>query len=322
MKIAIGCLIQWYEADIVEEYFSSLSKAIQYAKDQDVDMQVVVDLKISTSTYLEQPVTEDTVDKCVQKIIECNKRYNLPEPVVVDNVKYLYSIGEYRHYFNAEMCTKVDVLVWGESDMLVPREMFTAIYNLYHQVGKSSPKWIATFASCKMWDSSWKHLEHPDFTDKPHSDLKTDWWSVNYDMNYQEMLDINNRVDLYEVRVFQNLKFNGCGLVISSDVIKAGVNVPLAAFFVHEDTAFMKILQKVFPGLPQFHFSDLLLVHNRKHVHKRNHIRGEKGTTVGQKRKSNPGYVQANQLSQFNVDNLFTTSTPFKTWKDVSKPSI
>ena len=48
-------------------------------------------------------------------------------------------------------------------------------------------------------------------------------------------------------------KFNGCGLVISSDVIKSGVNIPKSAFFIHEDTAFMHSLKRTFNGnIPQF----------------------------------------------------------------------
>ena len=31
-KFAIGCLIQWYEVDIIEEYINSLRDAIDYYK--------------------------------------------------------------------------------------------------------------------------------------------------------------------------------------------------------------------------------------------------------------------------------------------------
>ena len=71
-------------------------------------------------------------------------------------------------------------------------------------------------------------------------------------------------------------KFNGCGLVISSDVIKVGVNIPKSDFFIHEDTAFMFSLTKTLSNeIPQFVFKNILLVHNRKHPKKRSCILGE-----------------------------------------------
>jgi hypothetical protein len=182
-------------------------------------------------------------------------------------------------------------------------------------------KWIATFASCKMWDDTWKLLEHPDFTIHPHSDSPLDWWSVNHTMNYQEMCDINSKAQSYEIKTLTgpNLKFNGCGLVLTSEIIKAGVNVPLAAFFVHEDTAFLELLKRVFPDLVQYHFSNILLVHNRKDPNKRPNylISGEQGQTVGQRRKSNSRYVKANSLSELNTKNLFNTKIKFYDWDDI-----
>ena len=52
------------------------------------------------------------------------------------------------------------------------------------------------------------------------------------------MNKINNKIEELDVRTVNSYKFNGCGLVISSDVIKNGVNIPKSTFFIHEDTAF------------------------------------------------------------------------------------
>ena len=35
-------------------------------------------------------------------------------------------------------------------------------------------RYITTFALRKMWDDSWKVLEHPEFTDKPYYDMDTE----------------------------------------------------------------------------------------------------------------------------------------------------
>ena len=73
-------------------------------------------------------------------------------------------------------------------------------------------------------------------------------------MNLKEMNLINERVEDLDVRQITPHKFNGCGLVISSEVIKAGVNIPKSCFFINEDTAFMLMMNKVLSNVPQYHF--------------------------------------------------------------------
>ena len=53
-------------------------------------------------------------------------------------------------------------------------------------------------------------------------------------MSIEEMNKINARTDDLDVRIASPHKFNGCGLIISSEVIKAGVNIPKSVFFVHD----------------------------------------------------------------------------------------
>jgi hypothetical protein len=75
--------------------------------------------------------------------------------------------------------------------------------------------------------------------------------------------------------------------------------------------------QKVLGHIPQYHFKNILLVHNRKHKDKRNYILGETGETVGQKRNSNKWYTIANQMCEQNVYNMFNPSYKSYTWKNV-----
>ena len=65
----------------------------------------------------------------------------------------------------------------------------------------------------------------------------------------------NDKVEDVDIRILNQPKFNGCGLVISSDLIKAGVNIPRSVFFVHEDTAF----QNIFTRLMETKLFNLLL---------------------------------------------------------------
>lgn len=309
-KFAIGCLVQWYEADIVSEYFKSLRESVDLYKGK-----VEVNILLSVNEDLEKCESEDVMAHCVKAITYAAAKYKLELSMTPD----LTTISDYRRMFNDSYCERVDVLVWGESDMLVPKQMFISLDGLHQSQSNQTPKYLATFSGCKMWDESWKALEHPEFTNFSHSDSKEDWWSVNYDMTISEMNLFNDKVTDLDVQIIQPHKFNGCGLVISSEIIKSGVNIPKAAFFVHEDTAMMLMTQKLLGNIPQYHFKNILMVHNRKHKDKRNYIVGEVGNTIGQKRNSNKWYTIANQMCEQNVYNMFNPSYKSYTWNDVRK---
>lgn len=313
-KFAIGCFIQWYEVDMIHEYFNSLLTAIDcYDR-----TSVVIDVTLCTNTTLEQPIED--VSNISRPIIDqihsiWGKDYNIKWNIT----DMLYTIADYRRDFNDKYCDRVDVLIWGESDMLVPKQMFISIDLLHQQQSQQTPKYIATFAICKMWDNSWKPLEHPSFTDKPfiEGDDKN-WWNIPYTMNEQEMNSFNDTVDDLDIKLIYPHKFNGCGLVISSEVIKSGVNIPRSSFFIHEDTSFMIMLHKILGDIPQYHFGNILLVHNRKHKNKRKYVNGELDSDyIDIKRKRFDWYNIANKMCEQNNANLFNTNYKSFTWHDV-----
>jgi hypothetical protein len=315
-KFAIGCLVQWYEVDIIGEYIETLEESITH-----YNGDVIVDFTICVNQTLEKCVSEKKLGECLRQIENILINNGLIDGVTVSHD--LETIADYRREFNDKYCEEVDVLVWGESDMLVPKQMFETLDMLHQSTKDDTPKYLATFGCCKMWDSSWKPLEHVDFTDKPFiegNDAIDKWWSLRYNMSKQEMNDINSKVDELQVTTIAPHKYNGCGLVISSEVIKSGVNIPRSVFFVHEDTAFMYMTQKVLGNIPQYHFSNILLVHNRKHPNKRAYIKGEEeiaGSDVGAKRKTHDWYTTANKMCESNCNNLFNPKYKPFTWQDV-----
>lgn len=312
-KFAIGCLVQWYEIEMLPEYIDTLLAATQAYNKEDV----LIDIRLSTNQDLEKAETADTITAVLSSFyVQTNKLagYTLESTVS----RELITISDYRREFNTKYCELADVLIWGESDMLVPQQTFIVLDHLHQNI--QTPKYVATFAICKMWDESWKALEHPKFTDKPFIENDYDnWWSVKYTMSAEEMNTINNEAQDLDVTVTSQHKFNGCGLIISSEVIKAGVNIPSSVFFVHEDTAFMLTLNKLLPGTPQYIIKNILAVHNRNHPKKRMYVQGESGETMNQKRRSNDWYVKANKYSEENCYNIFNLNYKSKTWKDVWK---
>ncbi len=310
-KFAIGCLIQWYECDIIEEYVESLKDAIK-----NYDGEIITDFTIVTNEDLEKCISADKKNECIEKIGNILLDF--------DNVRHiqeLHTIADYRRKFNETYCDEVDVLMWGESDALIPKQTFTILNNLHNQVKDKTPKYLGFFGICKMWDDSWKNLEHPDFTVKPFIENDYDnWWSLKYTMSKDEMNKINNKTEELEVISLPQHKFNGCGLVISAEVIRAGVNIPKSVFFVHEDSAFMYMTNKILGNIPQYVIKNILLVHNRNHPNKRMYIKGErKDGTMNEKRRSNDWYVKANKMCEQNYTNLFNPNYKSFTWKDVWK---
>lgn len=309
-KFAIGVLVQWYESSIIEYYIDSLKDAIE-----SYDGEVLIDICIISDTTLENPTSDLDLSKAITKIRKiCN---SIPNRLGVK--ESLYSIADYRREFNSTYCTKADVLVWGETDMLVPKQAFVVLNHLHQNV--KTPKYLATFAICKMWDDSWKALEHPEFTDKPFIEMDTkNWWSLRYTMTKEEMNSFNDKVEDIDVSIVSPHKFNGCGLVISSEVIKAGVNIPKSVFFIHEDTAFMMMTNKVLGDIPQYHFKNILVVHNRKHPDKRTFVKGEENldkTNPGAQREVHNWYKPANKMCEENCYNLFNPNYKAHTWKSV-----
>ena len=193
--------------------------------------------------------------------------------------------------------------------------------NLHSGVKEQTPIYVGLFGTCKMWDEGWKPIEHTEFTDKPFIENDFDnWWSLKYNMNLQEMNEFNDKVEELDVRTVNPYKFNGCGLIISSEVIKSGINIPRSVFFIHEDTAFMNSMIKMLDGsIPQYIIKNVLLVHNRKHPDKRMYVKGEskiENHDVGKKRLTHSWYDKANKMCEHNAYNMFNQSKTY-TWKDV-----
>jgi hypothetical protein len=311
-KFAIGCLVQWYEYDIIGEYIETLKEAIE-----EYDGEVIVDIILTLNQDLEK-TSNDTFFKTLpgkfQEVI-----WDLEKTVKVNYTwtVNLYTIADYRREFNDKYCEQVDVLVWGESDMLVPKQAFVILDILHQQVKNQTPKYLGFFGTCKMWDDSWEVTEHTELTKLIRDPYA--YGNTRYVMSKEEMNKINSKVEDLEIHnITKNYKFNGCGLIISSEIIKSGVNIPRSVFFTHEDTAFMNILNIILgnQNIPQYIIKNILLVHNREHPKKRMHIESEKGNDITAQRKSNNWYNIASEYSKYNAYN-FNKQEKSYNWQNV-----
>ncbi len=133
-KFAIGCLVQWYEIEIVEEYVESLRQALDLVENKE---NVIVDFKLVINQDLEKiDKSRMTIDKIITRFEKIINGFEL------DVTEELMTIADYRRWFLDYYCDKVDVLVQGETDSLIPRQTFTVLDMLHQQVKNQTPKYI------------------------------------------------------------------------------------------------------------------------------------------------------------------------------------
>ena len=194
---------------------------------------------------------------------------------------------DYRRDLNYKNCKTNDYVIWGETDCLLPKETLSTIESISeYAIANEINRYVITFAVRKMWDKSWEVLEHPKFTDsdihKYYDDevwserLTTDPASICYVMSIEEMNKINSEASNLDIGILNFPKFDGSGLVISSDLIMNGVNIPHATPACGEDTGFMINCKELMGDFyKQFVVKNILKVHNRHHYKKRFYTLGE-----------------------------------------------
>ena len=160
-----------------------------------------------------------------------------------DNSVEVYNIADYRRDLNYNFCRSNDFVLWGETDSLWPRETLQIIEQIeVYAQSQSVNKYVLFFSERKMWDTSWKVIEHNDFTDVTFID--DDVWPIenlasskSY-MSLDQMYMINDKATELDIRILNTPKFDGSCLVIKSELIKSGVNIPQSLLCSGEDTSF------------------------------------------------------------------------------------
>jgi len=280
-KYIVGTHVMFYEIDMIKEFMISLKNSIEQISNQE---NITVDFVFNLCEYF------GSIDKSQTSAEELKIKFN-DNLKIFDSLKInlqvefyeettLYTMIEYRRDLNYFGCQNNDFVIWGESDSLLPKQTFHALETLSNYTDQNNIyRYVTTFAIRKMWDNSWAPLEHVDFEDKTYYEKDnplcwTEQHSIRYTMSIEEMDAINSKYESYDIRVLDKPQFDGSCLILSSDLIKAGVNIhPGVWGIAAEDTSLMySCMQILGQNYKQFIFKNLLKVHNREHSQKRKYI--------------------------------------------------
>lgn len=282
-KYIVGVHVMFYEIEMLSEYIDACINTINEVENKE---NITFHFTWNISEYFER------IDTSIISIQELNDKFyaqiNRIERtgcgLIIDiktNNDNVYNIADYRRELNYNYCTEFDFVLWGETDSLWPKETFQIIEQVNeYAIGQSINKYILFFSERKMWDASWQLIEHNDFTNETFID--TPEWNLNHwassksYMSLEQMYEINDRANELDIRISNTPKIDGSCLVIKSDLIKSGVNIPQSLLCSGEDTSFATIAKLLLGDqFVQFVVKNILRVHNRRHPKKRLYISNE-----------------------------------------------
>jgi len=324
-KYVIGTNIMWFEIEMYKDFIDGLVNLL----DNDIENKenVIIDLCLNLSQHLEKlDVNKITEDKIIDKFYKgVDKIKKLGYEVNTFQVEKdeFYFHTDYRRDLNYNYCKKVDYVMWGETDSFFPKEAFEALENLSNYTDEQGiHKYITCFADRKMWDSSWDDTVHIDYIDVEFVDDDKQHLNLNQSKSplpIKTMNEINSKVDELDIRVINYPKLDGSCLVLSSDLIKFGVNIP--SCMIYNDDHGLSIMSQKLMGqnYKQFIFKNLLKVHARRHPSKRLYVLEEDNPNSFGNRKNNT-FNNFKKLSDENIQNLVNnTNKKFYEYKDLEK---
>jgi hypothetical protein len=326
-KYCIGTHIMFYEIEMLESQTNALIQTIETVKNPE---NITIEMFLNCSEYFEQLDTEYTWgfirDKFYKEVNKLRKLgVNVVDKIYENNIKP-YTIGSYRRDLNYNYCEYNDFIIWGETDCLLPKETFGAIELISGYASSNNiNRYCLTFGVRRMWDSSWDSIVHDKFLNNTYHEMhepekwKNDPSSIWYTMDQDQMNEINSQVDDLNIQLLAHPRFDGSGLVISSDLIQSGVNIPHATWACGEDTAFQN-MAKIIMGdsYRQFVVKNILKVHNRNHPLKREYVKGESHLNSSkEKRNANSLWQTVKKMSESNMNMLGSNQNSFYTLKNL-----
>ena len=324
----------FYEIDMAEEHIQSIVNAIETVDNKE---NIHIDLFFNISEYFERIDTSKTTkQKLIDKFNKLVSKLNCSSSYKIYDDNEPFTMVDYRRDLNYHNCKKYDYVIWGETDCLLPEEMFHSLETIKQYATQNGiHRYVTTFATRKMWDATWGVLEHVDMVDKPYLEKKLPDGSLNpeiaksphsirYTMNIDEMNEINKKANEFDIRILNHPQFDGSGLVLSGDLLKNGVNIPHCIMgHLVDDTSMMQSCKQIMgQNYVQFIVKNILKVHNRQHPKKRLYaldMDGERSLADATHDKKGDWFYKMRELVHFNLGNFGPSQARFNTYEDFEK---
>ena len=324
-KYVIGTHVMFFEIEMYKDFVNGLINLLETVENKE---NITIDLCFNVNEILEK-IDKNQIDEGqllgrfysgVKKLEGCGIK-NINTKIVQKDEFYFHT--DYRRDLNYNYCKKVDYVMWGETDSFFPKEAFWGLETLSQYTdGQGIHKYIACFGDRKMWDSSWDATVHNDYVnvnfvddDKQHLNLN----QAKSPLPIETMNKINEKVEEFDIGMIQYPKLDGSCLVISSDLIKFGVNIPPC--MIYNDDNGLSIMSEKLMGknYKQFVFKNLLKVHARRHPRKRLYVLDENNANAFGNKK-NDKFNRFKNMSDENIQMLFQdTKKRFNRYEDLEK---
>jgi len=132
------------------------------------------------------------------------------------------------------------------------------------------------------------------------------------------MNEINGKTEEFQFGYIQQPKISGACLVLSSDLIKSGVNIPPCMLY-NDDEGLSILSQKLLgQNYLQFVCENILHVHARRHPQKRMYVKDEDNEHSFIDKKHN-NFQEFLLLSKHNISILHSGVGKFKEYEDFKK---
>ena len=320
-KYVIGTHVMWFEIEMYADFIDGMVNLLETVENKE---NVTIDLCFNMLQHFEK-VDTDKIKKH-EFVIKFKKGVATLESmgfIVNQEIKdgdEFYFHTDYRRDLNYNYCKKVDYVMWGETDSFFPREAFQVIEALSNYADSQNiHRYLLSFADRKMWDASWDPLVHVDYRDVEFIDDDNGHLNPNQaksPMSVGKMNEINARADEFDFSYIKHPKISGACLVLSSDLIKSGVNIP--SCLLYNDDEGLSILSHKLMGqnFIQFVCQNILHVHARRHPQKRLYVKNENNPHSFLNEKNNT-FKKFLELSRYNIGVLTSGQGKFKEYNDL-----
>ena len=320
-RYVIGTHVMFFEIEMYKDFIDGMINLLETVENKE---NVTIDLCLNLSEVLEKIDTDKIgVSEIKGKFFKgVNKIRDLGYEVKTKTIQSdeFYFHADYRRDLNYNYCKKVDYVMWGETDSFFPREAFEAIETLSKYTDEQGiHKYLLSFADRKMWDASWDPLVHNDYVDIKFIDDENGHLNLNQaksPLPIEKMNEINSKAEEFDFTYINHPKISGACLVLSSDLIKFGVNIPSCLIY-NDDEGLSVMSQKLLgQNFMQFVCKNLLHIHARRHPNKRMYVSGEDNPHSFINKKNN-NFQELLRLSKSNVQTLITGQGKFYEYENL-----